>query len=604
LSILLFIQPFIYGSSLSHTDTALQFRVLSPVALEKEARLQMYPEELFAGDGSNDDDSLVDNGRYLTRTIADEKTGQKIHVAFFRHSPYFFNNGKDDVFDSVIFKKEWTVRYRKADTLKNGVEAASYELGHPKSSRALRGKSFLKDGAGYTMETLTDTLTAGSTFLSSFFESFVPLDSLQDADIKTKKTALFFAQFFSPDSILHRKAVKNLGSLEMDSADFLSLQKAIASLTWSEKGYLALKKELIGKLAGVRTVEAAHFLKDIYKNAGDTAELQYVALEALLAQRTTYAYQTFAGILKDDPPVLDIPTTSNDFTVSNFRFNGRRAGRFTTLAQNGSFFDNLRDSLPLTAAIFPALLPLISVADYEEPVMDLLGVLIDSNLIRPSAYEVLLPKFMLEAKQLLKKQLIQEKARSIEKAKNHEEGKKNLAVFEGVENDNGNRRLSLYATFLLPLRDKAAQIDAIFQQLLRSMDKRLRYNTALLLLRNNQPVPDSLLHAFAALDEFRHELYTDLRLLKKEALFPAAYRSQRSMAQSRLISLQSYGRPDTVVFLQTLPVQDGDREGWCIFSSTRRKKKTMPGKLVRPACTRKTVRCSGLRQNRQPHGQK
>jgi uncharacterized protein YbaP (TraB family) len=574
------IRPFVYGDVVSRVDTTLQFRVLSPVALEKAARLQMYPEEIYSGESDNDDDSLLDDGRYLTRTVADEKTGEKVHVAFFRPSPYFSSNGQDVSIDSVAFKKEWIVRYRKEDTLQNGLVVAVYELGHPKSSRVLRGKSFLRQGMGYTLETATDTLSRGSTFLSSFFQHFVPLDSLQGVDINTRKTGLFFSQFFSADSVVHRTAVKNLGNVEMDSADFKPLQKAIASLTWKEKAYLALKKELIGKLATVKTFEAADFLKSVYKNAGDTAELQYAALETLLAQQTAYAYQTFAGILQDDPPVLDIPTTGSDYTVTGFqRLNQRHTGRFSMITQNGSFFDNLRDSLPLTAAIFPALLPLISVADYEQPLTDLLGILIDSNLIRPSVYESLLPKFMLEAKQLLKKQLIQEKARSIEKAKNDEEGKKNLNVYNADEDDNGNRRLSLYASFLFPFRDKNAQVESILQQLLRSADKRLRYNTTMLLVRNNQSVPDSLLDQFAGLDEFRHQLYTDLQALRKESLFPAGYRSQQSLARSRLIALHSYRRPDTVVFLQTLPLQDESRDGVVYFFKYKEKEEDNTWKI-------------------------
>ncbi len=572
------IRPFVYGKAASRTDTAMKFRVLSPVPLEKETRLAMYPEELYHDEGAAEDDSLTDNGRYLTRTVADEQTGEKIHVTYFRHSPYFFSKGKKAAIDSAAFKKEWAVRRRHADTLQNGLVVTTYELGHPESSRLLRGKSFLKEGMGYTVEATTDTLTKESNFLSAFFQGFVPLDSLLDASTGTKKTALFFTQFFSADSVQRRKAIRNIGSVDMDTSDFLLLKKAIGSLAWRRQDYLEVKKNLLGKMAAMPTTEAADYLRTVYMGAADTAELQYAALETLLAQRTAYAYKTFASILQTDPPVLDLALTGTDYTVDRFEpWDRGRPGRFSTLVQNGSFFDNLRDSLELTAAIFPSLLPLIAVDDYEEPLMDLLGKLIDSNLVRAEMYEAWLPKFLLEAKQLLKKQLIQEKARSIEKAK--------IADADPKEGDDeasatgGNRRLSLYATLLLPFREKYPQVESVLQQLLRSADHRLRYHITLLMLRNGQPVADSLLLQFAALDEYRHELYTDLLALKKSHLFPAAYRNQRSLARSRLMALHTYGRPDTLVYLQTLPVHDEGRDGQVYFFKYKEKKEDNSWKI-------------------------
>ena len=568
------IKPFAYGEATLQTDTLLRFTVQSPVALEKQDKLSLYGEEMYLDENSeNGDDNLVENGTFRSRVVKNDSTGEKIHVAFFKHSPYFFSNGTMPETDSAAFKKEWTVRKLQRDTAKNGMVVSTYVLGNAKSSRLLKGRSFLKDGMGYTIESASDTLSKESDFIKTFFQTFTPLDSLQDTDINKKKTDLFFARFFSTDTLQRRKAVKNIGSVEMDSADFSPLQQAIALLSWKEKAYLPVKKNLIGKLAGMPTKEAADYLKHLYYKAGDTAELQYAVLETLLSQRTAYAYQTFAAILQDDPPVLDVTVHDRDYTTPVFRnLSWRKSGPAVQLTQNGYFFDNLRDSLLLTAGIFKSLLPLIAVDDYEQPVMALLRTLVDSALIAPADYEAYLPKFMLEAKQGLKKQLIREKAKAIEKAKKDEEEKESNYPYERSNPDDGNQKLSIYATLLLPFWDKNPQVEQIILQLLHSRDTRLRYNTALLLLRNNRPVPDSVIHAFAAMDEFRYELYTDLTTLGKEALFPTLYKTQPELARSRIVNLQTYGRPDTLVYLQKLPLQDAGHEGMVYFFKYKEKK--------------------------------
>jgi hypothetical protein len=133
---------------------------------------------------------------------------------------------------------------------------------------------------------------------------------------------------------------------------------------------------------------------------------------------------------------------------------------------------------------------------------------------------------------------------------------------------------------ILPFREKNPAVNQIIGQLLASGDKRLKYNTASLLLRNRLPVADSLIQFFAALDEFRYELYTDLKAVGKESLFPKAYRSQEQLGKSRLVTLQPYGRPDTIVYLDKLPMQDRGEEGFVYFFKYKDKKEDFAWKLA------------------------
>jgi hypothetical protein len=376
----------------------------------------------------------------------------------------------------------------------------------------------------------------------------------------------------------HKRAVKNISVVRMDSTDFGQLKRAIESLGWKERSYLMVKKELLRKLALMPSRESAAYLKEIYYRAGDTAVLQYAAFETLLSQQTTDAYQAFAGIMQNDPPVLDMEDGEKSF-VTTYRNNPwpKTTGN-KTIKFNGSFFDNLTDSLQLTAGIIESMLPLLTVNDYQRPVMELLGTLVDSSLIQPSSYKSYLPKFILEARQMLKKQQIREKAKAIEKAE--EEEKKTYNPYDPDNNTYGNIQLSLYATLILPFWNQNPQVQPIMQQLLISADNRLRYNTAMLLLRNGRPVADTILASFAALDEFRQELYTDLKNMKREDLFPAVWKSQESMARSRLAALQSYNKPDTIAYLKKMPVQYNGGDGVVYFFKYKEKKEDKAWKIA------------------------
>jgi hypothetical protein len=108
--------------------------------------------------------------------------------------------------------------------------------------------------------------------------------------------------------------------------------------------------------------------------------------------------------------------------------------------------------------------------------------------------------------------------------------------------------------------------------MLASNDKRLRYNTMLLLLRNNKTVPDTLLNYFASQDVFRFELYTDLEESKLLHLFPATFNNHIDLARSELMNLNGYLAPDTIAFIDKLPLQFKDRNGLVYFFKYRQNK--------------------------------
>ncbi len=574
------IKPFIYPAGRKEMDTAMHFAVMSPVPLEKKKKLSMYPESgLYGGYEAADDDSLIDNGKYASKLIENDSSGEKIYVSFFKPSAYFFDDGSHEK-DTADMYKEWVVRKKKIDTLYDKSVVVDMEMGGKASSRLIKMKAVEKDGIGYELQTEIDTLSAPSAFIQSFYESFAA-DALKGIDVKKKKTALFFTQFFSTDTVQHKTAVKNIGNVVMDANDFAQLKKSIESLGWREKKYLDVKKDFIGKLSDLATDEASDYLKTLYTAAGDTLELQHAILETLLRQSTGYAYKTFAGIVENDPPVMDASSSSSATTAYSRRAaSAHGADRDDEDYSDGSFMDNLTDSVQLAAGIYKNLLPLINLEEYENPLMELTSTLLDSNLIRGKDYEAYLPKLLLEAKQLLKKQVITEKSKAIEKAQETDEEKLTSTRYSASNNDNGNYKLSLFASLLMPFWDKSEGVPLLVSRILQSNDSRLKYNTAMLMLRYKKALPDTLLTFFAASNDYRYELYKELKEQKKLSLFPKAYNNQIALAKSELVQAQAYNKPDTIAFMDKLPLTYKGRIGYVYIFKYKEKEADNNWKLA------------------------
>jgi len=578
------LRPFVYPAATSRADTSLYYSVKSPVFPEAPKEKLDMPRYGYAASG--DDDELtekekLEEGIFRSKIIANDSTGEKIFVSFFKLQPYY------QIKDSSVMDKEnqgsffgdstVIVKMKKSYDLPDKTKVWESVVTDTGSSRTLWSKTFFKNGIGFALLTQSDTLSKPSSFVQSFFDSFSPCDTLTGNNPFAKKSGLFFSDFMSADSVAHKRAVKEIYNVKLDSTDLQDLKKSVSYLSWKEKKYLDTKKMLIGKLDEIKTSQSSDYLKELFYAAGDTLELQYKILEVLLQQRTQYAFNTFKEIVINESPVLDIDQSGNVPDYSSYSNSFRRYGY-----DNGSFMDDLYDSLQLTRTILPDILPLINLDDYRNSIMQLMAAMTDSNLLDKKTYEIYLSKFLVEAKQELKKQAIAEKQKAIVKAELKKEHSKNNSSLEGSDEDkdSGNEKLRLYATLILPYWDANASVQPLFRQMLSSSDKRLKYNMLLLLIRNSRAYPDSLLNYFGRLDDYRYELYRDLKDLKKMAIYPRQYHNHLDLAKSKIISERTYDKPDSLVFADKLQADVNGKKGFIYFFKYKTKKDDATWKLA------------------------
>jgi uncharacterized protein YbaP (TraB family) len=584
------IKPFLYGEAKQQKDTSLYFTVSTPVYPEEKKIKLEIPQYSYIGFDNTEDEEKTESdqleaGAYRSKIVSNDTTGEKIFISFTRASRYDYSKDSADI-DSKnehpYADSTWIFKMKSKATLPNKMKVWETIATDSGSSRAIWAKTFYKDGITFCIATQTDTLTQPSTFLRKFFETFTPADTLKGVDPFVKKSNLFFDDFMSRDSVLYKRAVAAIEDIEIDSTDLPRLKKAIASLNWNEKKYLDTKKLLISKLGDIVTNASADYLKELYYALDDTVSVQYAVLENLLQHKTAYAYNIFRNIINTEPPVKE--TNFIDYEYEDYAFRGRSgtSGYLSNFRiDNGDFMDELSDSLQLTKTILPDLLPLLNLDDYKDDMMKLLGEMVDSSVLKPADYDMYYSKFMLEARQELKKQSIAEKKKAIEKAEESKEDKNRQDAFiEKEEDDYGNDDLSLYANLLLPFWESKPAVQPLFQQMLKSGDKRLKYNTMMLLLKHDKAFPDTLLKYFAKLDEYRYELYSDLKEIKKFDKFPKIYNNHLDLGKSSLVYNKSYGRPDSIVFLERLAATFLNKKGFIYFYKYKDKKDDITWKLA------------------------
>jgi uncharacterized protein YbaP (TraB family) len=590
------ITPFKYKTAENKKDTSLYYSVKTPVYPEPAKNALNLPSNLLMDiyrKSRNDEDSLsekelLQSSVFRTKIIKNDTTGEKIYISFHTTAEYSV------VADSTKWKKDdedwnkdsaWIVRYLDKKIRPDKTTVYETIVTDSNSTRTIRTKSFYKDGISYTLMTQGDTLTAPSAFVKNFFETFTPDTTLKGINLYTKKTPLFFADYFSTDTALRKKAIRNMGEVSFDAGDLANIKKAIRQLTWKDKKYLELKTGFINELGAINTKESTDYLKELYKAAADTIELSNAILENLLAHQTKYAYTIFKDIVIAEPPVLSLgestTRSTRTFPVTaavNYDYeedysDGESIG--------GGFLDALSDSLLLTKTIFPDLLPLINLDDYKWPMMNLMAMMADSSLISPKEYALYSEKFLLEAKQELRKQALAEKKKAIAIATAKDEEEKETYGYDVKDNeDAGNESLSLYARLLMPFYETNAGVKEVMNKMIASNDKKLKYNTLFLLLRNKKPVSDTLFTYFAGMEDYRYDLYSDLKELKMQSKFPAKYNTHLLLGKSRLMKLNGFEKPDTMIFAERLETTYKKKTGYIYFFKYKKKKDDISWKVA------------------------
>ncbi|HMD01080.1 MAG TPA: hypothetical protein VKH37_13045, partial [Ferruginibacter sp.] len=446
------------------------------------------------------------------------------------------------------FKKTEMLVY-KVDSIKfnNAIAGFKFQYRDTGSSRTITRMIMFKDSYRYALVSMGDTLT-NSPYIEKFFTSFKAMEKQPVKNIFDNRLEEFFSDLFSKDSATHEQAQNAIPNVYFGEKGAPMLVNAINRLSISDKDYFDTKTKLIAELGYIKDSTHAivtEALKKIYEQTADTSTFQNEVLVALSRHKTADSYKLLKDLLLQDPPLFD-----DSYDYSNL-------------------FDNLTDSLKLTKTLYPDILQLASIDDYKEKIMSVLVTLVDSNMLQAKDYESYFSKIYFDARIELKKQHGKDEKKMEQEIKKDDDDEDSRSY---RYRDYENSSVTDYEILLAPFYDKNSNVQHFFEKLLQSKDADVRLNTAVVMVRNNIAVPDSVLLNLAAADEYRGLLYTKLEEAKKLDKFPAKYKNQLDLARSYMVEDKDYDKIDSIVFLQKQIAEYPGKRGTVYFFKYRVKK--------------------------------
>lgn len=528
-----------YKNFQAHKDTALYFSVQTAVKGEDRD-----VAEEFVGNGNDEDEEEYTDYLYSVKEqkFQSDSTGETVHVSFqkihryysVKDSAEYWNNKEKSLSnngDLVVYAK----KYEKLP----GWESCLYQMRDTNSTKNFLYKIFLRKGAVYTLSSITDNISGPSAFITTFYDTFTPEDTLAGTSIYRSKTPLLLEDFYSKDSVFRKQARQSIVNVNYRDEDAPALIRMIKGWSASEKNYLEVKNDLLEQLGTIKHPEILPFLRQAYQAANDTSSLQFSILTALLHQQTRESHDVFRELVLKEIPV------------------------FGEMNQPSGLFTPLYDSLRLSAALFPDLMQFTALTDYKNQVYTLLSELADSGYIRPDVYKEQVNQIAFDARVHLQKQL------SREQEANGQDEETELSI-EAANYE--NYPLHNFAVMLLPYRNTNKNAERFFARYETMKNSGQQILRAQLYLRNKLPVSDSLLEDIAGREKYRVKLWEALEKIGMTGKFPAKYAKQESIARSVLYTTESYDtRIDTLVLLAKQQTTHRFRKGTVYIYKYRKK---------------------------------
>lgn len=548
---------FQYGPSSLYKDSALQFTVRTPVKPSIDKDLQAYIERAAYNPVfmRRDETYIADNqNRYAC--FRSDSTGESIQVTMTTLPDYFYRKDKEKFWenemhwkkleeDLIVQKKEYI---NKADSLMG----YTYILSDTNTNRKIKGMVLVKGNTVYKLSSLTDSLSAESSFVKDFFASFTPTISGNGYSVLESKTPLFFKRYASTDSLTKKIAEVAVSHIVFEGNDLDKIRQLIATLKPSDKNYLEQKAKIIQAIGRITDTSNSKqlilYLREIYNRNTDTGSFQNAAILALANNKTKESYSTLKNLLITNPAI------------------------FETAVEYNELFLRLRDSLALAKALFPGIMQLASLDDYKIPVTNLLYVLADSGYIKSDDYTDQFATIFYDAQVQLRK--IQSRSERESANANNEESNR---IFGDIVRPSAgnifNSRLTNYSVLLMPFYDKSIPVQKFFDKLLHSADVQVKMTAAMLMIKNNKPVPDSVLMSIASSEKYRVGLLERLEKIKKDTLFPAKYKTKDAIARSLLLNNTQFEKFSEIEMTGKQYVENKDARGYVYFFKYKLQKK-------------------------------
>lgn len=466
------------------------------------------------------------------------ETGEVIAVNYYKYYKYYTAYDTSYWKNIIEYYTDEDNKYpMKLSNLKldtsGPIKTIEYLVTDTGSSKGIMSKMIVKGGVNYSINTLIDTISGPSEFVSTFFNSFEPLDTTIGLSIFEDKLPIFIHDLFSTDTIEKQHAEQCISRIKFTKDEIDTLIYAYKNLKF-EKDPKERKATIIEELGYIKEEKSIPFLEEVYRKSVDTFAYQVAVLESLAAMDKAESFNKLKDLVLEEAPLTD-----NDYAINNI-------------------FYQINDTLELAAKLFPDLLELSTYPEYKSNIYRLLAQLLDSSQIKPNDYAGEVRKITREAKDELKRQFASE---------GKSQSSYSYSYYSRSKSDDYDAVLDDFAKILAPFYKENESIREFFNRMLRSENKSLKMNTVLTLLDNKVEVNDTFWSFFAHEDKLMADFYESLKERERLELFKNDSVSQQTFARSYIIqNLYSYDKlKDTIVFIDKRLVPMDDTSGYMYF---------------------------------------
>lgn len=338
-------------------DTIGYFNVFTNVEQPAE-NINRYNNYLDSDEDKKDYEAFSKNRTYISIY------GEKIDVETYKyHDLTFFEN-----YDSIwtYLKEGLEKKYNfKYDLVKfesdNYGKYPSCEmiLGRKGSTKQIREKYIINNSLFYTVSTTQDSELENSKFVTSFFDSFTPTDTIIGRSLIKPKNHTLLTALIANDSI----AFGNEKFLYINELSADTIKYFIEDFEYSDETK-AYKNEFIYALnKKLNNKEAFKYFSNLYLSEYGNGDLQLDILSSISDKRTKESAMLFSKLINKD-----LPLTESSKSIE-------------------ALFYPYADSLELVQYLFPDLLVYRNIKEYQISIKNVLVEAIKESKIKKSKYK-------------------------------------------------------------------------------------------------------------------------------------------------------------------------------------------------------------------------
>lgn len=528
-----------------YVDSSLYYRVQTVTTDEEEDMSSLY-RSIYSNDGEKDYGPLGYSFKSHSHTL--NQTGEHVLVEYKKFNNYYhvdslelFWKFQKSPFDFVSSQ----VCIRESYGKKGDDPTLDFVLVDTGSGKGIMTHMRLHINTLYTLQTLIDTAAGPGEFATRFFESFEPLDTITGLSVFEEKTDVFFADILGEDSTKRKNAIRSIELMDFTENDAEKLIHLYDSFPYSETEEQEQKESIIMVMRTVDDTAVYRFLEEMYNENSFNSEVQFTVLRCLSQNQTQTSFNLIKKLVMNQTP----------FTENTYKM---------------SFFTNLYDSLELTKPYFPQMISLLSYPEYKSPVLALLAKGYIEKVYNTSGF--------ISEKQLIIREANVELKRTLSNQNKVEDSYNYYSYYSSYLNYNSEYTSSLLDYYILMTafkQEKDPGVQTFFEGISKVEDFQFILEREIANYKLGLQVDTANINKAAA---DRGNTVRSFNRLEKEEMaeyFPKI--SDRQFAFSYIYSTGYDEEEDSVVFLDSIPVKVGARDGYiyCFKRKAQYKKNWM-----------------------------